>query len=294
MFSNVNWLDQFCFYVFIEASGEDLAESVEFAVFYMEFVSNLASVFDGFACIEVFTCVFLDSASHGESWPRAFDIDFGAFIGEFGCAVGCECAGFDDFFCLFNDVFDVAVCLVCFDGCEFRVVTGIHAFVSEVSGDFENSFIAAHEESLQVEFRCNAKVHGHVECIEMSGEWLCVCAAIEWLENRGFDFEESVVGVPFADSCHHGCSLDECGADFRIDHEVEVSLAITLFLVSQAVPFFRQRTEGFGQHGEVVYADGEFTGMCGEYDAFDAKDIAHVDELPEVPFLFGEDVFSEV
>ncbi len=215
-------LDQVFFRVCVEAFCQDFAEAVEFGVFDMEAVSDSASVFDGFASVEVFMVwrVFLYGFCHGETRPRSLHVDFRIFINEFGGAVSSQSAGFYDLFSLVDHVFDITVSLVGFDGGEFRIVAGIHAFVSEVSGDFENSFIAAYQKSLQVEFRRDTHVHGHVQRIEMGGEWLRIGAAIEWLQHRGFYFQEAVVGVPLTDGTHHSGTLYEGVSDFRIDHEV--------------------------------------------------------------------------
>ena len=128
----------------------------------------------------------------------------------------------------------------------------------------------------------------------MGGEWLRIRTAIERLEDRCLDFEEAVVRIPLANGAHHSRALDESIFDFRIDHEVKVSLAITLFFVGEAMPFFRQWTQRLGQHREMQDADGEFTGVGRENDTFDTKDITEVDEFEESPFIFRQLIFSEI
>ena len=294
MFCNVYRLDEVFFRIGIKAFGKNLAEAVEFTVFHVELVCNGSGIFDGFAGIEVFAGVFLHRFCHGESRPGRGYVDFRIFIGKFHGAVGSHGAGSYDLFCLVDDVFDVSIGLVGFNGCEFRVVAGIHAFISEVSGDFKNPFIAAHQEPFQIQFRCNAKVHGHVQGIEMGGEGFCIGAAIEGLEHRRFHFQEVMVGVPFADSRHHGSSLHEGVPDFRIHDEIQVSLAVALFLVCETVPFFRQRAQGLGKHGEMDDPYGQFTGMGGENGAFNAEDIADVHQLEEGPFIFRKFISLEI
>ena len=173
-------------------------------------------------------------------------------------------------------------------------MTGVHAFISEVSGNFKNPFIAAYQKSLQVQFRSNAQVHGHIQGIEMGSEGFCIGAAIERLQHRGFHFQEAVVCVPFADSRHHGSSLHEGFPNFRIHDEVQISLAVALFLVCEAMPFFRQRAKGLGEHGEMENPHGQFTGMGGEDGAFNAKDITDIHQLEKGPFIFRKFISLEI
>ena len=128
----------------------------------------------------------------------------------------------------------------------------------------------------------------------MGGEWLRIRTAIQRLEHRGLDFEEAVVRIPLSNGAHHSRTLDESIFDFRIDHEVKVSLAIALFLVGETMPFFRQRTQRLGQHREMQDADSELTGVGLENDTFDTKDITEIDEFKESPFVFRQLIFSEI
>ena len=294
MSGDVDRLDEVFFHVSIEAGGKNLAESVVFAVFHFQFICNGTGIFDCLTGIEVFPRIFLHGLCHGQSRPGRSHVDFRIFIGEFHGTVGSHGAGCHHLFRLVDDVFDIPIGLVCFDGSEFRIVAGIHSFISEVSGDFKNPFITAHEESLQVQFRSDSKVHGHIKGIEVGHERLCIGSAVKRLEYRGFHFQETIVRVPFADSAHHGRSLDEGFADFRIHDEIQVSLAIALFLVSEAMPFFRQRTEGLGEHFEMEDPDGEFSGMGGEDSAFHAQDITDIYQFEKSPFIFRQFISSEI
>ena len=289
-------LDQVFFGIGIEAFCQDLAKAIKFTVFYMQTVSDSTCIIDGFACIEVFMGwrIFLHSLCHGESWPRSLDVDFCILVLELSRTVGSHRTGFYDLFRLVDDVFDIPISLVCFDSGEFRIVAGIHALVSEVSRDLENSFITADEQSLQIKLRRDTQIHGHIESIEMGGEWLRIRTAIQRLEDRSLDFEEAVVRIPLSNGAHHSRTLDESIFDFRIDHEVKVSLAIALFLVGETMPFFRQRTQRLGQHREMQDANSELTGVGLENDTFDTKDITEIDEFEESPFIFRQLIFSEI
>ena len=133
----------------------------------MEFVTNSTCFFHSLAGIKVFSCIFFDCFGHCQSRPRSFDIDFRILIGKFRCAVGCHCTGHDNLLGLIDDVFDISIGLICFNRGKFRIVTGIHTFVTEVTGNFKNAFIAAHKKSFQIQFGSDTHVHGHIQCIKV-------------------------------------------------------------------------------------------------------------------------------
>ena len=155
----------------------------------------------------------------------------------------------------------------------------IDAFVAEAAVHFIDPFQAADEEAFEVEFRCDTQVDVHIEGVVMGLERTGCSAAGDGMEHRRFDFQEVAVIEVFADALDDLRPFDECVFDFRIDDEVEVALARPRFLIGQAMEFFRQRTERFGQEGPFFDADRRFACMGDEDCPFDADDITDIEEL---------------
>ena len=148
MLCNVDRLDKVFFHIIVKSSCQQLAETVKFTVFHMKSVADGTCFLNSLAGIKVFPGVFLYRFCHGESRPWACHIDFCSFIGEFRSAVRSHSAGCHDLFRLVNDIIDIAISLVCFNSGKLRIMTGIHAFITEVAGDFKYAFIPADKKSL--------------------------------------------------------------------------------------------------------------------------------------------------
>ena len=128
----------------------------------------------------------------------------------------------------------------------------------------------------------------------MSNEWTGICAAIQWLKNRGFYFEESTFSVILSDSCEHSCTGFECSSYFRIHDQVNVSHTITLFLISKAMPLIREWAQSLGKNSVAFYANGDFAGVGAEYNAVNTNDIASVQKVEQLPFSVCQGILTEV
>lgn len=231
---------------------------------------------------------------HGHAVPRRGEINFFTSVGDLERTKYGHGAGGHEIFGLFDHVFKVPVSLVGFKGGKFRIVAVIHTFVPEIPVHFENPFKAAHDQALQIEFRRDTEVERHIERVQMGLERTGIGAAIERLEHRGLDFEESPVRQPLADGIEHLGTLHEGVTHVRIDDEIHISLAVTLFLVSEAMPLFRKRAERFGKEREGKDTHREFAGVGGEYIPFNAHDITDIEKLEKFPFRFRELVLPEI
>ena len=61
-----------------------------------------------------------------------------------------------------------------------------------------------------------------------------------------------------------------------IGDQVEIPLAVFLFLISQAMKFFRQWAQRFGEQPKVGHTNGELAGPGSEQRALSAENIAEV------------------
>ena len=87
---------------------------------------------------------------------------------------------------------------------------------------------------------------------------------------------------------------DEDLAHFRIRDQIEIALAIARLDIFQAVPFFRHREQRLGEEIQVFDMNAQFIGPGAEQVAFDADEVAQVEELIERIFLFADGVLAHV
>ena len=64
-----------------------------------------------------------------------------------------------------------------------------------------------------------------------------------------------------------------------IGDQVDVALAVSLFLVGQAVEFLRQRAQRFGEQPQVRHTYRQLARLGLEQRAFSAEDVAQVPVL---------------
>jgi hypothetical protein len=116
---------------------------------------------------------------------------------------------------------------------------GIDAFIAEDAADFVDSFDASDEEPLEVEFKGDAEIKGHIEGVMVSDEGACCSAACDGVEHGGFDLVEAVLSESMSDGVDDGGAFEHPLEDaFGVD-EVEVALSDEDFGVFESVKFFR-------------------------------------------------------
>ena len=69
--------------------------------------------------------------------------------------------------------------------------------------------------------------------------------------------------------------------DSGIRDQIQVALAVADLDVFEAVPFFRQAQENLRKEGEFLRVDAQLAGARAEQIAFDAHDVADVEQLVE-------------
>ena len=65
-------------------------------------------------------------------------------------------------------------------------------------------------------------------------------------------------------------------AHLGVDHQVQVALAVAGLDVGEAVEFFRQGLQGFGQEHKLLHCQGELVGPGAEQGALDPDDVAQI------------------
>ncbi len=81
---------------------------------------------------------------------------------------------------------------------------------------------------------------------------------------------------------------------FSIDDEVEITLAVPLFHILEAVPFLGKGPQGFGEELHRVGEDGQFARLRLEDLPFEADDVADVELLENLVCRALQDVLSDI
>ena len=129
------------------------------------------------------------------------------------------------------------------------------AFITEVTVNFEHTFEAAHNQTLQRQLRRDTQVHIHIQRVVMGDERTGRRAAGDHLHHRGFDFHKA--------AAHHELAhrREDLRTDFKrasgcvIGDQIQVALTVTDFLILQTVEFVRQRAQRFGQQTQLSAVD---------------------------------------
>ena len=177
---------------------------------------------------------------------------------------------------------------------ELGVVPRRQPLVAEVAVDLEHLLEAADHQPLQIQLRRDAQEQLHVERVVVGGEGLGRRAAGDGMHHRRFHFEEVALDHEGADRLDDLRAALEGLARVVVGDEVEVALAVFLFLVGEAVEFFRQRTQRLRQQADRFGLDGQLALVGLEQGAGDADEIAQVPVLEGVVRFGAGDIVRHV
>ncbi|MPN16677.1 hypothetical protein SDC9_164022 [bioreactor metagenome] len=102
----------------------------------------------GFPGIKVDAGIALHSFSHRDTLPLAAQIDLLALVSEDLTAAGCARDMLEKLLCQIHHRIVIGICLIEFNGREFRVMLGIHSLVSENTAYFVYFIKAADNQAL--------------------------------------------------------------------------------------------------------------------------------------------------
>ena len=263
---------------FVVERDEDLAPGV---LALLDFDMFLLRDFERFLAVagklfKVDAGVLLDGVRHGQSLEGFGEVHLHSLVGELRGAVRCESRVTEDGLGAVHHAVVVGVCLIEFDGGEFRVVLRVHAFVAEDAADLIHPLHAADDESLQRQLGGDAHVHVDVERIVMGDERTGSRAAGDGVEDRSLDFDVTRVIHRLADAGDDLGTLDERVLDVGVDDEVDVALTIPGVRVLQAVELLRQGQQALGKEFRVGRVDGDLAGLRLEDLTGDFEDVADV------------------
>ena len=76
------------------------------------------------------------------------------------------------------------------------------AFIAVDSTQFINAFHTAHQQSLQVQFECDAQDQWHVQRVVVRMKWARRCATGDRVQRRAFNLAVASLAQRFADGLH--------------------------------------------------------------------------------------------
>ena len=79
-------------------------------------------------------------------------------------------------------------------------------------------------------------------------------------------------------------------ASLFVHDQVEIAAPIALFRVSEAVPFFGERQEGFAEELEVFDPDGQLVGLGAKQVAGDANNVAEIEKLKKLERFLADNI----
>ena len=273
---------------------EDLAPGV-FAL--LDFHMFLLRDFERFLSVagklfKVDAGVLLDGVRHGQSLEGFGEVHFHSLVGELRGAVRCESRVAEDGLGAVHHAVVVGVCLIEFDGGEFRVVLRVHAFVAEDAADLIHPLHAADDESLQRQLGGDSHIHVDIERVVMGDERTGRSAAGDGVEDRGLDFDVPGIIHGLADAGDDLRTLDERVLDVRVHDEVNVALTVPGVRVLEAVELLRQGQQGLGKKFRAGGVNGDLAGLRLEDFTGDFEDVADVPCLLEGLVVVDAEVVS--
>src|SRR6476661_6072375 len=126
----------------------------------------------------------------------------------------------------------------------------------------------------------------------MSLEWLSSCTCCQWSQHRGFDFDVAMI-FEYPAKFSNGTSAPleyfsryECLIFIKFQtagNEICITLSLTNLGIVNAVHLVGHWQKRFRQELKLLNVDREFTSLRHEEIAFDAYEVAMIQELEKLP-----------
>ncbi len=244
---------------------------------------------------DIYAGVFFDGFKHADALVGPGEVDGVLSHLDFGAAGNFTGYAFEAFFDHVHHPDVVFVGHVNFHGSELGIVGAIHAFVAEHFSELIDTVEASDDESFEVELVGDAQIEGDVEGVVMRFKGAGCGAAVDGLEDGRFHFEPAVLVEVVAHGLDEFAALFEDFADFGIDDEVHIALAVAEFGVGEGIvniAFFiafddGQGAQRFAEELELIHMYGGFPGFGFEDAAFYADDVAEVEQFFEDGIVEG-------
>src|SRR6185437_16610344 len=105
-----------------------------------------------------------------------------------------------------------------------------------------------------------------------------------------FDFEETARGQEAADRGDDAAAVAQRRAAILAHDQIEIALAIARLEIGEAVIFLRQRQQRLGRSRDLGGIDRQFAARRAPHLAFDADDVAEIEQLQERDLFRREEI----
>ncbi len=171
---------------------------------------------------------------------------------------------------------------------ELGVVLERDALIAEIATDLVDPLKTAGDEPFQVQLVRDAQVQLLLELVVEGRKRPGCCAPVDRLQHRGFNLDESLPVQETADGRHDPGPGPKDIAHFGVDRQIDVALAVALFLVREGVEYLPillldhgQRAQGLGQEPQPLGTDAGFPGASEEHGSCGFDKVTQVQVLPE-------------
>src|SRR5699024_9029235 len=208
------------------------------------------------------------------------------------CYVVCDMC--NHFLCKVHDVMEVRIRLIQLNHCEFRIMPCGNPFIPEYPADFVDFFKSPDNQAFQMKFNCDAHEQFHVERIVMGDERARLRPAGDCMHHWRLNFEETALVQIITHLLDDQAALDECPFGIFACNQVQITFAVTLLDIFQAVIFIRQRSDRLGQCSEFLCLHGKLSRVRLEHDTFDTYNITEVGLVPYIESLLANLVLADI
>ena len=165
---------------------------------------------------------------------------------------------------------------------KFRVVFETDAFVAEVTPDFIDAVVAAGDQPFEIELEADAQIEILVQLVVVGHKGSCSCAAVERLQDGGFDLQKAFVVQIGAHRPHDGGPGPKEVAHRRVGQQVDGAAPVAFLRVTHAVPLVWHRFERLAKKLDLLDLDTQLASLGHDQRASRPDKIPQVDQpLPD-------------
>ena len=167
-------------------------------------------------------------------------------------------------------------------------------FIAEIAVDLEYFLKTAHHQPLQIQLGSNAKIQLHIQRIVVRGKRFGRRAAGDGVHHWCFHFQITMAHEKFAYRLYRLAAYHKHTARLFAHDQIDMTLAILLFLICQAVEFFWQGAQCLGQQAQLAHAYRQLAGFGLEQHTDCAQNIAQIIMFERVMRSFAGIAIADV
>ena len=152
---------------------------------------------------------------------------------------------------------------------------GVDTLVAEVTVDLKDSLHTADDAALEEKLRRDTQVEIDVQSVGMSHERTCSCTAVQSLQHRGFDLEETAT-LKCVAQLADDLDASQCVSTSLLTHN-QVRVAVThAAVLGQISERHRQRTQSLRGHLPLGSHHRQLAAARRNYAASNEDEVAHI------------------